>query len=345
MNFNKAGKLFAAGLMMTGLLSACIGGNEPAPGSDNPQPKQAAADKQENTKIETPTRPERAGQPSLTFKFGDREAKAYELKGSEDPVELGLRKFFIASEDALYFFRQDPKNKEAQKTDSKLESVYCIYRQPYKNETLGEAELIDTVYDTYPLSTNGKIVYYVAKDKLPASYDGSQKHYGEKLDGLTKNPACVHGSDEIFFTDGDIIYKAALKDGKLEGKEVFINGQENEALKDGFSLAHADAGGVFVSVYKTVGDKEIKYYNEFDKKGNLVRSYEGVSELPRDWAVTANYVIATGSKGIFKIYDRSNGKLIEEAQADMRPFSLYTVVGNDVLVYDDRAKKLYRIDF
>ena len=83
----------------------------------------------------------------------------------------------------------------------------------------------------------------------------------------------------------------------------------------------------------------------FDKNGKELRRYEGVKELPRGWAVTENYVIATGSKGVFRVYDRKSGKELGEAKIEMRPFALCTVKGNDVIVYDDRAKKLYRIDF
>ena len=37
--------------------------------------------------------------------------------------------------------------------------------------------------------------------------------------------------------------------------------------------------------------------------------------------------------------------MVTELKLNMRPFDVALVKGNDVLVYDDRAKKLYRVDF
>ena len=83
----------------------------------------------------------------------------------------------------------------------------------------------------------------------------------------------------------------------------------------------------------------------FDKQGKELRRYEGVQKLPRGWAVTTNYVIHTGSMGDFRVFDRATGKKLGDANVGLRPFALYTITGNDVLLYDDRADKLYRVDF
>ncbi len=83
----------------------------------------------------------------------------------------------------------------------------------------------------------------------------------------------------------------------------------------------------------------------FDKQGKELRRYEGVQKTPRGWAVTTNYVIHTGSLGDIRVFDRATGKKLGDAKARLRPFELYTITGNDVLLYDDRADKLYRVDF
>lgn len=61
--------------------------------------------------------------------------------------------------------------------------------------------------------------------------------------------------------------------------------------------------------------------------------------------VTANYVIQAGSLGTFRVFDRETGTLVADLKLNMRPFTMALAKGNDVFVYDDRAKKLYRIDF
>ncbi len=83
----------------------------------------------------------------------------------------------------------------------------------------------------------------------------------------------------------------------------------------------------------------------FDQTGKEFRRYEGVKELSRGWAVTENHVIHSGSKGDFRVYDRKTARLLGDAKIGMRPFVLWTKTGNDVIACDDRAKKLYRIDF
>lgn len=82
----------------------------------------------------------------------------------------------------------------------------------------------------------------------------------------------------------------------------------------------------------------------FDHNGNLLCTYDGLTELPRGWAVTTNYVVHSGSKGDLRIFDRQTGKELESIKLNIRPFLLCTVKGNDVLVYDDRADKIYRLD-
>ena len=88
----------------------------------------------------------------------------------------------------------------------------------------------------------------------------------------------------------------------------------------------------------------IPYLIAFNKDGKELCRYEGIADLPRGWAVTENYVVHTGSKGAIRVFDRKTGKVLGDATIDMRPFALWTKTGNDVIVYDDRSHKIYRID-
>ena len=45
-----------------------------------------------------------------------------------------------------------------------------------------------------------------------------------------------------------------------------------------------------------------------------------------------------------RIIDRKNGQVVGDTRFNMRPFALCALEGNQVLVYDDRSEKIYRID-
>jgi len=365
--FNSKYKLFAAGLMTAVLMSACTGsGNNgentqtpPAPPAQPAAVDQAKPEAGDQAKTSDPEKAEQKaepaaasekaqidGQPDLTFKFGSHEAKVYEMKKEEAPDEFGIRRYFKATGEAIYFFREDPKVAEARKTDNNLKSVYNLLKRPYSGRTFGEAEVIDEGVDPYFLTTNGKDVYYIVRPKTPAYYDGSKKHHGHDFKNTTKHPAYAYGiSSDIFYDYGDEVFKANIKeDGSIENETLFLNVADTPELKEngGFGLAYADPYNVFINVYKKVGDNDVQFLYEFDNEGKFVRSYEGLTDRQYDWAVTPSYVIATGSKAI-KIYDRSDGKLIEEVKTELSPSVLAPISGDEVMFYDNRAKKVYRM--
>lgn len=371
--FNSKYKLFAAGLMTAILMSACNNNNEestqtpPAPPAQPAAADRAKSEAADQTKPEAGEQPKTSdpekaeqkaepaavsekaqidGQPDLTFKFGSHEAKVYEMKKEEAPDEFGIRRYFKATGEAIYFFREDPKVAEARKTDNKLKSVYNLLKRPYRGRTFGEAEVIDEGVDPYFLTTNGKDVYYIVRPKTPAYYDGSKKHHGQDFKNTTKHPAYAYGiSSDIFYDYGDEVFKANIKeDGSIENETLFLNVAETPEIKEngGFGLAYADPYCVFINVYKKVDGKNVQFYYEFNNSGQFVRSYEGLTDRQYDWAVTPSYVIATGSKAI-KIYDRSDGKLIEEVKTELSPSVLAPISGDEIMFYDSRAKKVYRM--
>ena len=147
-----------------------------------------------------------------------------------------------------------------------------------------------------------------------------------------------------------------LREQKLENgewKEIKKLFEDSRKLGTGFDRVSFNPvsvvkGEIYMRYFlpKKEGEKtDTPMLAAFGKDGKMLRTYEGVKELPRGWAVTENYVIHTGSKGDFRVYERQSGKLLGDAKIKMRPFALWTAKGNDVIVYDDRADKLYRIDF
>ena len=55
--------------------------------------------------------------------------------------------------------------------------------------------------------------------------------------------------------------------------------------------------------------------------------------------------LETAMAQIERAYGKGSIMRLGDAKARLRPFELYTITGNDVLLYDDRADKLYRVDF
>ena len=333
-------KRIAAGLL-TGLVSAallagCGGGGKPSGGSGS-----GAANNP--PKIEVPARAPVSTPPTMTFKFGQTEAKVYELTGVDLKNIIRTNKLVAMGDDI--FFHTDTKHYE-----DKLQHVNKV---TMKNETIANLTDLGPSGDIHEMTTNGKIVLWQSnrkateKDKL-VIYDGKEAKAAGKWSG---SPLADPDSDKFF-----VLWGHELREQQLENGEWKIN----KKLIEDYQKLDPEFGRVsFKSVCVKDGEIYIRYFLPkkdgekddtpmliaFDKSGKELRRYEGVKELPRGWAVTENYVIATGSKGVFRVYDRKSGKELGEAKIEMRPFALCTVKGNDVIVYDDRANKLYRIDF
>jgi hypothetical protein len=152
--------------------------------------------------------------------------------------------------------------------------------------------------------------------------------------------------DELGNADGEVDIED-VSFSYVEGKKLIEDYQkmDPEFGRVSFKNVCVKDGEIYIRYFlpKKDGEKEdTPMLIALDKNGKELRRYEGVKELPRGWAVTENYVIHSGSKGDFRVYDRKTAKLLGEAKIEMRPFVLWTKTGNDVIVFDDRAKKLYR---
>ncbi len=79
--------------------------------------------------------------------------------------------------------------------------------------------------------------------------------------------------------------------------------------------------------------------------GKEIQRYEGVPGGRREFCVTDKYVVYADAEHNVRVYDKKNGKLLGDAKVSFQPFALWTLKGNEVLVYDEVSKLLYRIDF
>ena len=329
---------FLTGLVSAALLAGCGGGGggKPAGGSGS-----GAA--QSPPKIEVPARAPVSTPPTMTFKFGQTEAKVYELTGVDLKKIIRTNKLVMLGDDI--FFHTDTKYYEDQ--------LQHVNKVTLKNETLSNLVDLGPSGDIHEMTSNGKVVVWQSnrkateKDKL-VIYDGKEAKTAGKWSG---SPEGDPDSDKFYVLWGHELREQQLENGEWKIVKKLI--EDYQKIDKGFDRVSfkpvcVSKGEIYMRYFlpKKDGEKnDTPMLAAFGKDGKMLRTYEGVKELPRGWAVTENYVIHTGSKGEFRVYDRQTAKLIGEAKIEMRPFELCTKTGNDVIVYDDRAKKLYRIDF
>ncbi len=350
MFFNNISRHLAAGMMVGCLTLTLFTGctekantNNSAGNGESAQSANATENKGDvvgdivTEKIPIPERDEVSTAPAFTFKFGDIEAKGYELKGvdlaGKDGKSNKIRSSVVAfMHGELYFY-----------LDSK--PVMSLAKVKMDEETIADLTTVSDGYAINELTTNGDVVIFKDHDKVLNVYDGNELKKGEKCHKF--NPLAVHGSKDIYYMQGNKI-KASTLDGANLTNDRDIVDLEKYKNDTGLSFGlFAIEGDVFFLRSEIKNDKgRTPILIAINKDGKELCRYEGLEELPRDWAITTNYVIHCGSKGNFRIYDKSNGKLIGDAHVeDIRPFVLSTLQGNDVLVLDDRSDKFYRIDF
>ena len=292
-----------------------------------------------SSKIEVPERAPVETEPTLNFKFGSSEAKVYELKGVDlsggaDKKTHKVRTGRIAAlQNALYFY-EDGKPIHLMKVTMNGENISDLTE-------VGEGRAI------YALASNGKAVLF-RKEKQMMIYDGTKLTPGGEW--TSENMIGDPDGGEFYWMRGHVLKAAALEGNALVNEHDIFDTDNVENLKDGSWSAEFVRGDTIYMesrIKKEVDGKkqEVSTLIAVDRQGKELARFEGYGEMPRDWAVTQNYVIATASKGNFRVFDRAGAKMLGEAQIDMRPYALCTVKGNDVAVYDDRAHKLYRIDF
>ena len=328
------------GLLAATLLAGCGGGGGKSSGGSGGSGGNAANNP---PKIETPARAPVSTAPAMTFKFGSTEAKVYELTGVDLKKDIRTNRIVTLGDDI--FFHTDSAGNE--------DNLGHMKKVTMKNETISNLTDLGPSGDIHELATNGKEVVWPGSSKTDAKektviYNGKETAVRGKWLGKTMGDP---ETGNYFVGRGPKFMEAKLENG--EWKEVKVLVEDTRKLDQGFdrvifnpvSVVKGELYMRYVLPKKEGEKDDTPMLAAFGKDGKMLRTYEGVKELPRGWAVTDNYVIATGSQGIFRVYERQSGKLLGEAKIQMRPFALWTKTGNDVIVYDDRAKKLYRIDF
>ncbi|MBQ7516423.1 MAG: hypothetical protein IJS96_09095 [Schwartzia sp.] len=313
-----AGGLVAAFLVAV-LLAGCGGGGGQA-AKDAAAPAQPAA-----TAVTTP--------PAMTALLGQKEIRAYELTGVDLRKKIRTGRLVVMGD--TIFFHGGTKPSQ-------------LFKATVKGETISNLTVIGESGSIDDLATNGQVVLYrSANDHHLAAYDGKTLTEGDDWPG---EMAGVDGTQEFYYIRG-----AALKAGTFDGKtlqnvrDVIKNYKLRPELKAvTLRLVSAEANEVFLrcAIKKSrENPQSIPTLIAFNREGKEIRRYEGVEELPRGWAVTKDYIVHCGSKGMFRLINRANGQVLGDLRFNMRPFALCAMEGNQVLVYDDRSEKLYRIDF
>lgn len=322
-------------------------------------------------KIEVPSRPARESEAIGALKFGDHEAKIYAFKGSGETILVGSDRTFSATPEALYYTRDNP---------GETPRNFALLRQEYKGETLvGEPQPLDHLgqFNTW-FQTSGNTVFYQINETPLTKlcwYDGKSAQHGEQLaDNSGKSVSkmdlvIARESNDAYYlssaldketkTRHNIVYHATFADGKLSDGEKLFEQSDHSEFEGTFHVRFADKDRLIVSAGKKKegqGNPIITFY-EMDKQGNILGTYDDGDNTAFSCAtLTTNYFIRVDNrkKGqVFRIFDRANGQLIAEVpvhddSADAPKLiakCLWTVTGNDVIAYDERQKKLYRIDF
>lgn len=285
-----------------------------------------------------PPRETTSTRPVETFKIGDREGKVYALANFESKSYARGSKIVVMGK-SIYYHGKTPGTGKTQ-----------LVKVDYDKETLSPPVAVSESYDRglHILATNGKVVAYETGKGNRGFYDGKKAVEGKKFQegamagGEKGGPFyMVHGVAAILtgtFSGGDFTQqKEIIKDYRraplrLQGTVVPVFADEK-----GFYLA--------VDEKKSGAHEGEPTLIYLDRGGKEIRRFEGSEDQPRGWVVTANYVIQARAMGNFRVFDRETGAMVTELKLNMRPFDVALVKGNDVLVYDDRAKKLYRVDF
>ena len=342
MNYNNYWRRITTGALMGCVVLACCGGcTKTEPGNEQPQANasvQAPAKPAARPAVAVPERKPVDSEPTFTFNFGDTVGKAYELKGVDLSGKEGGKKTrtgaIVAMQDAVYLYESSkPIN---------------LLRVDAHGETLSDLKVVGDGYAINCLATNGKVVLYKNAEKKLAVYDGTKVSVGKPFHGAVI--AGCQSDGDFYFMKGRALVEATLEGTELTNERELFDLGNNAELKDlSLGVCAVDGDTIFMRGTKKVAvdgaKKRTSLIVALDKQGQEICRYEGFDDMPRGWAVTANYVVATSSPGKFRVFDRASGQTLGNFELEMRPFALSTLRGNDVIVYDDRSDKLYRFDF
>ncbi|MBQ9365793.1 MAG: hypothetical protein IJT82_08455 [Schwartzia sp.] len=283
--------------------------------------------------VSVPNRAPVSTPPTTTFKFGEHEAKVYDLKGIDLKQQEITPNFghLVATGEAMYFHGKKKGDEEQ-----------SLWQLKYSHEELTGISPVGLSADIAVLATNGKNVYCESRENTFDWYDGKTFHTGKKNTGI-RPIAAVAGKDTLY---------TYTKMGETITKGRFDNGEIKDAVeaigKQSFSMTpvYADDKEIFVRSEVKKDGKNVEFLASFDTNGKELHRFDGFpsNENPYGWTVTTNYVVHVKAKGVFRIYDRATGKLIADVATKLKPYRMATITGNDVLVYD-LDKRFYRVDF
>ena len=314
----RAGTIIAAGLLAILLLVGCGGVN----GGNK------APDTEKQTK----------SPPTETFKYGTHEAKVYALTGVDLQDKIRTWRLAALGNDIFFQVGNKPAHMAKVTLQGEVMSDYV---------DLGETG------DSNDIAVNDKIALWEGHNYKLATYDGKETVINGRWPGqiISKTGrGGIVGREEFYFIKGKTLFMGKLKDGTLKDTKEIVN--DLNAISPDFSRAQifpicSDENGIYLRyVMNKPGDnRKMAILVALDKNGKEIQRYEGVPGGRREFCVTDKYVVYADAEHNVRVYDKKNGKLLGDAKVSFQPFALWTLKGNEVLVYDEVSKLLYRIDF
>lgn len=329
-----------AGLLSMAMMTGCGGDGGNGSGSSSSGTPRA----------EVPARAEVSTVPTAAFKFGENEAKVYELKGVEFKKFVNPSSKIVTMGDAI-FFSNYPKSNEDNKPH--------ICKVTMKGETLSDLQVLTQNGNVRAMATNGKVVLWPGggTNKIVV-YDGMEPKEGAGKWG--GDLAGVPDSDEfyeIYGTNGKVKLNR-LENGEFKDAKNLVESlakTKPEYDKKAFQAVCANYNEIYVKCSgKDENDKNVSYLLVLDKDGKELRRLEATSG---EWAVMNNYIAYFSGDNTVRVFDRQTcdpigeEAVLEIGQADANGRlnssgkKAWTIKGNDVLIFDAVSEKFYRIDF
>ncbi|MBR1494347.1 MAG: hypothetical protein IJ601_04800, partial [Acidaminococcaceae bacterium] len=168
--------------------TACGGGDKKAEG------KPAAP----KTTVAVPSRPAVSTTPSMSFKFGEKEAKVYELKGVDLTKKIRTGRLAVMNDAAYFFVDMKPMQ---------------LGKVSLKNESISDLTLVSDSGGIDYLATNGKAVLFRTGDGKMGVYDGKKVAKGDKWLGETIG---VAGSNDFYVMQGTALKAATLENNSFK---------------------------------------------------------------------------------------------------------------------------------
>ena len=274
--------------------------------------------------------------PIERFKVGNRQGHVYEVANFDKTSRVSASSAAVLGNDLYYH------GKEKWAKHSRLVKV------TYDKDALSAPIVLCESGGRERLAANGKIVVFRTVEGKCGIYDGQT--LTEKGPWLGSAIASGEG-DAFYVVVEDGISEVRVSENGFEAPQrIFDNfRKEPYRLTSGVHPIFGDAGGVYFSARERKPGKSdadmvpLLFYA--DKRGKEIRRFVGIEEMPRGWVVTEHYVIHAALAGAFRVFDRQTGAQLADVKLRLSAYDVAHVQGDVVLAFDERAGKLYRIDF